>query len=342
MATFLFNTRLTMNRKGIIITIFVAVFTLSSFAQGRKDLRFNEVMTQNDSNLVDQYGQHQPWFEIFNPTYGTVGMEQMFIANRRIDLSNIGDQKPKDFLNDFAVKHPDVCYEIPRGDKDTKVAPRSHVVFFADGNTAAGSLHISFKLQAGREDSLFLYDVNGDLVDVLAVPANLPANCTYALIEDGISCLSNGNFAPKFWTVRNGANDDSAITPGKFNKRVVNENIEKFHKHDSTGGIITVTAMGIVFSALLLLFILFYLFGLANKATQKETNEMPAALADIPATDAKSAGDQPDEAIAAICLALYQHLNAHDSESGILTFNRDDQTAWSSKANLMRQLPIRK
>ena len=329
-----------MNKKGIILILLTVFVALSSFAQGRKELRFNEIMTQNDSSYVDQYGRHPAWVEIFNRSYGTVGMEQMFIANRPIDLSNIGDIKPKDYLNDFAAKHPDICYEIPRGDKDTQIAPREHVIFFADGNTAAGSLHLSFKLPPEKENALYLYDVNGDLVDMVVIPANLPANNSYALIEDGASQLLNGKFNPDCWKIFNGADDNSAITPGKFNKRVVNENIEKFHKHDRHGGIITVTAMAIVFSALLLLFILFYLFGLANKASEKNAEPAPAKLADIKPADNDTNAD--DEAIAAICLALYQHLNAHDSESGVLTFNRNSNTAWSSKANLMRELPLRK
>ncbi len=329
-----------MNKKGIILILITAFVALSSFAQGRKELRFNEIMTQNDSSYVDQYGRHPAWVEIFNRSYGTVGMEQMFISNRPIDLSNIGNLKPKDYLNDFAAKHPDICYEIPRGDKDTHVAPREHVIFFADGNTAAGSLHLSFKLLPGKENALYLYDVNGDLVDMVVVPANLPANNSYALIEDGASTLQDGKFNPSCWKIFNGTGDDSAITPGKFNKRVVNENIEKFHKHDSHGGIITLTAMGIVFSALFLLFILFYLFGLANKASEKNVEPAPVKLADIKSDDSDANTD--DEAIAAICLALYQHLNAHDTESGVLTFNRNSNTAWSSKANLMRELPVRK
>lgn len=43
-------------KKGIILTLLVAAFGLLATAQGRMELRFNEVMVQNDSNLVDQTG----------------------------------------------------------------------------------------------------------------------------------------------------------------------------------------------------------------------------------------------------------------------------------------------
>lgn len=333
-----------MMKKGIILILLLSLTcSLTSLAQSRKGLRFNEVMTQNDSSLIDQYGDHNAWVEIFNSTYGTVGIEQMFISKKKIDIPADIDQKPKDFLGEYASAHPDICYEIPRGDKDTKVPPRTHVVFFADGNTAAGSLHLSFKLDPAKENTLYLYDVNGDLVDILVIPANLPANNSYALREDGKSELADGKFNPAGWAVFTGKTNDDAVTPGKFNRRVINENIEKFHKHDSHGWIITVTAMGIVFSALFMLFVLFFLFGLANKASEKKASQQaPAKLADI-STDNEQKSDVNDqEAIAAICMALYQHLNAHDEESGILTFNRDTATAWSSKASLMRELPVKK
>jgi hypothetical protein len=44
--------------------------------------------------------------------------------------------------------------------------------------------------------------------------------------------------------------------------------------------------------------------------------------------------------MAAICFALYQHLNAHDNESGVLTLSPRDGSAWASKSGLMRNLPV--
>ena len=179
-------------KKGIILTLLVAAMGLFASAQGRMEMRFNEVMTQNDSNLVDQTGHRSAWVEIFNRSYGTVGMEQMFISNQAIDLSNLGGKKPKDYLNEYAQAHPDVLYEIPRGDVATKVAPRTHIVFFADGQSSLGALHLSFKIQPGQESNLYLYDVNGDLVDMVTIPASLPANSTFALKADGQSELIDG------------------------------------------------------------------------------------------------------------------------------------------------------
>lgn len=325
-------------KKGIILTLLVAALGLFATAQGRMELRFNEVMVQNDSNLVDQTGHRAAWVEIFNRSYGTVGMEQMFISNQPIDLSNLDGKKPKDYLNEYAAAHPDVLYEIPRGDVATKVAPRTHIVFYADGASAQGALHFTFMLNSGVENNLYLYDVNGDLVDMVTIPANLPADQSFALKADGISELVDGKMDAQAWIIRNGASDDTAITPGKYNQRVVNENIEKFHQEDPHGFIIALVAMGIVFSTLLMLSILFYLFGKANKAANKEDKPAVAAPAHL-AEPQPTANVTSDEAMAAICMALYQHFNSHDEESGVLTFNRNANTAWSDKNSMMRVLP---
>jgi len=261
----------------------------------------------------------------------------MFISNQAIDLSNLGGKKPKDYLNEYAQAHPDVLYEIPRGDVATKVAPRTHIVFFADGQSSLGALHLSFKILPGQESNLYLYDVNGDLVDMVTIPASLPANSTFALKADGQSELIDGKMNASAWGIRDGATDATAITPGKYNVGVVNENIEKFAEKDPHGYIISLVAMGIVFSALLMLAILFYLFGKANKAANKDEN--PASTEPAKVVDTPAATGASDEAIAAICMALFQHFNAHDEESGVLTFDRNPHTAWSDKSGLMRQLP---
>lgn len=331
-----------MNKKRILLSALLVVLAVAaSVAQGRKELRFNEVMTVNDTSYIDADGHRSAWVEIFNRSYGTVGIEQMFIANREVKKPDNDPRKPKDFLNEYAKQHPDVLYEIPRGDRDTRIAPRTHVVFFADGNTAAGALHLSYALDPAKENTLYLYDVNGDLVDKVTIPANLPANQTWALKVDGKSELTDGQIDANAWETRTGSNN-SAVSPAKFNTSDLNDNIEKFHVKDPHGFIITLCAVGIVFSALLLLFILFYLFGKVNAMTQKDTEPAPAETTPDRFAAPAAAGNTTDEEMAAICFALYQHLNAHDKESGVLTFRRDANTAWSSKSSLMRSLPERR
>jgi sodium pump decarboxylase gamma subunit len=331
-----------MNKK-ILLTLIAVVACLTAFAQGRMDLRINEVAVQKDSNYVDQNGDRAGWIEIFNASYGTNGIEKMFITTLAKDfidkqLAGVPKSKTNQVLLELCKTNKDGIIEIPRGDLATKVKPRSHVVFCADGNPAAGTFHLPFTLAPGQY--VALYDVNGDLVDEVTIPGNLLPNQSYARCnEDDIDLHGEHKFIDKDWEVRDGSSVEKAITPGKFNARPVNNNVAMFKEEDGIGWKLTLMSMGVVFIALLLLYILFKLFGKAFTANEKkeeeETVEQPAALS------AGSEGGDNDEAIAAICMALYQHLNAHDEESGILTFDRshENRSAWGSKGNLLLPRP---
>jgi len=345
-----------MNKK-IFLTLIAVVATLTAMAQGRLDLRINEVMVQNDNNYVDNDGHRSAWIEIFNASHSTIGIEKMFITTHKQDFIQnyfkIEEQKSNKKRNQLLIElvekqqlekdnTGDVIYVIPRGDADTQVNPRSHVVFFADGNEPAGTFHLPFTLEPGKENYIALYDVNGDLVDEVIVPDTLKPNQSYARIsEDAINLHKKSrNFDASEWQVRDGSDNKLAITPGKFNARPINENIEKFKEEDPSGLLLTIMSMGVVFLALFLLYILFKLFGkiFTAKDGKKEDGTTEEAVID---NVAAATDDNNDEAIAALCMALYQHLNAHDEESGILTFDRthEQHSSWGSKENLLLRLP---
>ena len=172
-----------MNKK-IILTLIAVVAAITASAQGRMDLRINEVMVQNDSNYVDQYDHRAGWIEIFNASHGTNGIEKMFITTLKPDFiqdyfkaeEQKSNKKRNQLLQELRDSRPSEIFEIPRGDVATKVKPRSHVVFFADGNIEAGTFHLPFTMNPGQENYIALYDVNGDLVDEVTVPATLPTN----------------------------------------------------------------------------------------------------------------------------------------------------------------------
>ena len=339
-----------MNKKILLILIAV-VAAITASAQGRMDLRINEVAVQNDSNTVDQNGCQAGWIEIFNASYGTNGIEKMFITTLKPDFiqnhfkaeEQKSNKKRNQLLEELRNSRPGDIYEIPRGDVATKVKPRTHVVFMADVDTTAGTFHLPFTLTPGQY--VALYDVNGDLVDEVTIPNDLQANQSYARCgEDKIDLHAEHKFNANDWEVRDGSTVAKAITPGKFNSRPVNENIQKFKEEDPSGILLTLMSMGVVFCALLLLYILFKLFGkaFATKDKKNEDAVIEKAVENEPAVATQSEGD--DEAIAAICMALYQHFNAHDEESGILTIDRSQgqQSAWGSKGNLLLPKPVRR
>ena len=316
-----------------------AILALPTLAQGRKNVRINEVMVQQDSTGGNG------WVEFYNSSYSNTAVEQMFITTlSREEIQSVFDKnkgnkkKPKQILVELSEARPMDIYEIPRGDeRNTKIAPRTHFVMEADGDTKAGTFHLPFTLKPGQDNYVALYDVNGDLVDDVTIPASLKPGETYAIEKEGRlpSVLDDGKTR---WTVKDGQTNQTAITKGNYNAREVNENIEKFREEDPHGYWIALLAMSVVFIALALLYICFKLFGkFASRNLQTEDKSQASAPAAAPAA---AGGDLDGEKMAAICFALYQHLNAHDQESGVLTLTPRDGTAWSSKPGLMRELPV--
>jgi len=329
-----------MNKKAIILMLLAAILCLPAMAQGRKNVRFNEIMVQQDS--LGGYGNG--WIEFYNSSYGSNAVEKMFITTISHDeIQKIFDEnkgvKGNVVLQRVCEEQPDKCYEIPRGDeRNTKIAPRTHFVFEADGDPKNGTFHLPFTLTAGQDNYIALYDVNGDLVDEVTVPASLKPGETYAIKGEGRlpSVLGDNKTS---WTVHDGKTIETAITKGNYNEREANENIELFHQKDPHGFLIAIIAMSVVFGALILLYLCFKLFGYFSKkssrANESVAESKPATLGAIPA----SSSDAQGETMAAICMALYQHLNAHDQESGVITLSPRDGSAWGSKAQLLRQLP---
>ena len=331
-----------MSKRVLTMILLCAVLALPTLAQ-RKNVRINEVMVQDSTG-------GNGWIEFYNSSYSSVAVEKMFITT--IPDSIVQDHieavtkaskvKPNKVLIEWCKERPMDIYEIPRGDeRNTKIAPRTHFVMDADGDVKAGTFHLPFTLKAGQENYFALYDVNGDLVDTVRIPATLKPGETYAVKKEGRlpTVLGDGKTQ---WTVKDGKDLNTAITKGNYNAREVNVNIERFREEDPHGYWIALLSMSVVFSALALLYLCFKLFGkFASRNLKAEDKQKAEAPVVAPVADtAATAGDLNEEAMAAICFALYQHLNAHDEESGVLTLAPRDGSTWATKPGLMRELPV--
>ena len=221
-----------MKKKLSILLIALVGCAVAVSAQGRRGLRINEVMVQNDSNYVDDYGLHHAWIELYNSTYAPMEISSVYLSN--------DPAQPKK-------------YPVPLGDVNTEIPPRQHVVFWADGEPNKGSFHLNFKLVPGQDNWIGVYDANGvTLIDSITVPASLIANQSYARVNDG---EGSGKEA---WGVRDGS-AEAYITPSSNNKIIdTNSKVEMFAETDGNGFGLTLMAMCIVFSALLLLSLSFY------------------------------------------------------------------------------------
>lgn len=298
-------------KKHLILTLVALLTASTSFAQGRRGLRINEIMVQNDSNVVDDYGQREAWVELFNSTFGPLEISSVFITN--------DPAQPKK-------------YPVPLGDVNTEIPPRQHVLFWADGKPSRGTFHMSFTLRQGEDNWIGIYDADGKtLIDEVTVPADLPANHTYARRADG----EDG------WEVRSGL-DGSHITPSSSNIiHDTNDKVDMFKEKDAHGFGMTVIAMGIVFAALLLLSLCFLLINRIGAHVSKLNKMHSQGLAIRETPKEQQPDTDSNEEIAAIVMALHEHLNAHDREQAILTINKVKRTysPWSSKIYSMRKLP---
>ncbi|MCF0212907.1 MAG: OadG family protein [Muribaculaceae bacterium] len=299
-------------KKIILLVLAVACSIASLDAQDRKALRINEVMVVGDSSIVDDYGNHGAWIELYNSNFGPLEIAKIFITD---DPNN-------------PTKYP-----VPIGDVNTKIPRRQHVIFWADGQPDKGTFHTNFTLKPGQPNYIAIYDADGKtLIDEVTVPADLKPNTSYAREVDGVGT----------WQVRDGSQRDlSYITPSSSNVIVAtNSKVDFFREHDENGLGLTIIAMGIVFAALLLLSLCFYIISKigAYLLHRKESATTPGAVKiDEKGKKIVSSGEE----IAAVVMALHEHFNSHDAESAVLTLNKVKKaySPWNSKIYNMRRLP---
>ncbi len=315
-----------MNKIKSLALVALASASLTVSGQARKGvLHINEVMVQNETNFVDDFGQRAAWIEL---------------NNSKFDPLDIWS----DYLTTDTTTSPESWYSVPLHDVNTRIPKRQHIVFWADGMPSRGTFHTNFMLDPTKANDLFIIDSDKNtLVDHVTIPV-LALNTSYARINDGISVFdADGNVdVARTWEVRNDIDEGKYITPSSNNViRDRNDKVEKFLRLDPNGFAMAVMAMAIVFSALALLCISFMIINKINAKTAK-ANKMKSHGLDIKETPVEEHPDSDSgEEIAAIAMAVYEHLNAHDNESTILTINKVKRaySPWSSKIYSMRHLP---
>ena len=276
-------------------------------------LILNEVLIENQTNFQDDYGIHSAWIEVFNQSYSSANL-----AGYRLKVSN----QPGDTAS----------YFIPKGDVLTLVKPRQHALFWADGQPNRGTFHTSFILDGTTATWVGLFDSGDKLVDQVVVPANtLQADQSYARVSD----------ASDEWEVKGGS-EDKYVTPSTNNQtQNSNAKMEKFQQHDSAGVGMAITAMSVVFSGLLLLYISFRLIGKASVSASRRRAMKTKDVTSVEEAKEKKLGEAPGEVFAAIAMAMHESQNMHDVEDTVLTITRVKRSysPWSSKIYTLRETP---
>ena len=274
----------------------------------RSDLVINEVMVVNESSYTDDFGERYAWIEIYNNTTRTQELSSIFITNDR--------NNPRK-------------YAVPRGDIKTAVKPHQHAVFWADDKPSNGTFHLNFKLDPNKENYIGIFEADGDtVIDEITIPAGMLADQSYGYEQDGIKYDESGHLAKVL----------TRVTPGS-NNFVEGENpkIVALKQNDPWGIMMTITAMFVVFMALLMLFIAFKFTGnFAKGLTKRKAIQSGKQLAEADSNELSG------EVLAAISAAIFEmDQDVHDIESTILTIDEVKKTysPWSSKIYGLRQLP---
>ena len=316
-----------MNNFRLLLSGLLLASTSAVMAQGARNIRINEVLTNNTANIEDEYGQREAWIELENTSFTTYNIRGMYFTTDRSVL-------------DPAMRVPERIKRmsvIPSGDPRTQIGGRQHIVFFCNSNPAQGKLHLSLKVPISEPVWIGFYNGNAvELIDSVSVPA-LAADQSYA---------RHG----KQWSVKSSEN----VTPGIENFIKTDETKDaKLKREDPYGIGITLLAMGIVFFCLALLFVFFWLFGLimrhidtAKKVantqpiktvtkTVEVTHDIAHATGNILQDGLDKKGIDKEVYIAVISMALKQYQDdVHDVESGIITI-KPQRTGWSDEGNQM-------
>ena len=224
-------------------------------SQNVSDLIISEVLALPDStSIVDGYGNRNGWIELYNTSTGTVNMGGCYLTDDRNDL-----QKSL----------------IPKNDLRTKLGPRQVTLFYTSGNAHQGTFYAGFKLRPGS--TVYLVSNDGrTIVDSLQIPANLPAGKSVSKVPVDRKALR--------WEVDPGVEFPS---PMVLNGSVGAEtNAQRMAKNDPHGFILTIVSVTVVFSALAILWFLFWILferpAKRKKKAEEAGKNAPAKLSDLP------------------------------------------------------------
>ena len=332
-----------MKKLGLILSMLV-ITSLPTWSQGAKSIRITEVMTDNRTSIVDEYGKHKPWVELSNTSFTTYNVRGMFLTtDRRVLDKKMSPEARRKLMCPLPNNEPRTTLG---GKKSIVVFDNSvwaHVLSLKDcksikskGDEDAGPLHLNLLLKEGESNWVGLYDGNAvDLIDSVNVPSML-ADQSYELGRDF-----------KTWSKA----DQNEVTPGYLPQPNGLSKPQLLKKTDPHGFGIAILSMGIVFSCLALLFIFFWAFGAYMKHKQriaratekhatllyrtgKKTIEVTSEIShktNVMLKDGlKTKGIDKEIYMAVISLALQEYLeDVHDIEPGIITI-KPKQTRWNN------------
>ena len=335
--------------KKLSLFLIMALCGFSLSAQGVLNVRINDVLLCNDNDIVDDYGERQSWIEVFNTGYERVNIGGCYLGIRYADRFDAQGNK--------LIKK----YYIPRNNPNTSIEPQGYRLFFCESNDEKGTFYTNFTLEDEPVDMIILYNANGkDVISVFKFPAGYQPQSDVAWGILGNAEIESKIFPTFSRRERKQMTEDQYLdavaagllyqpqpmqknTPATTNEigEVVPRH-EVFRQHDPVGGVMAVTAMGVVFLALVAIFLVFKVFG---KIMIGQTNRTEAKHKGEPAPVATKDTSYSGEEVAAIAMALRLYSeDLHVKESTVITINHVSRmySPWSSKIHGITSLPEKK
>lgn len=288
------------------IILFFMLITGNVWSQSVSDLAFNEILVNNDSLNVDEFGEHSSWIEIFNKGYNTVDIGGCYLTD---DLSN------------------PTKYWIPTGDPLTRISSRCFLLFWADNKPSRGILHLNFELKG--TEVIALFDAGGrNMIDKLEINMPQQSNISYG-VKEITGKAGHENYS---WDYL------EKITPASHNDhtRKISSG-EQFVEFDPSGLGMTLIAMMVVFTSLALLYLIFSATGAYFIRRNQKAKKAASA-----GKQTEHEEELSGEVSAAIAMALHMyHSEFHDEENTVLTIKKVARTysPWSSKIYTLRKYP---
>ena len=170
--------------------IFLFVLLLISVSLTNEVLKnqkvfINEICTNNNKNLLDSYGGHPSWIELYNPT------------NNAVDISGYG------LSNEGYIPFK---WTFP---KNTTINPyRFLLVYASEKKSLENELHTNFELDKNG-DTLFLSKKNGEIIQKVEIPT--------LKVDESFSRITGNSF--KKTTATPGEKNVYIVDPPKFSEK---------------------------------------------------------------------------------------------------------------------------
>ena len=293
-----------MKKPVIFLTALFACLGL--WGQNLSDLIISEAMPGSPASVADDYGNHPDWIEIFNTSQGTVSFGGCFLTDDRSNLTK--------------------C-QITKDDRSTKIGPRQVALLYAAGNSALGTYYLNFTLPSGG--TVYLVSNDGrTIIDSLSIPAALPEGMS-------ISKFAHDNKEMVFDDIHSAAPSPLSLN-GRHEQK---SRAQKMKETDPKGWSLSLVAVAVVFSALLILFLIYNLSGniftgkvRLKKQKRSKAPEGPEAAAIALALKSYTSGEEDIPAAIALALHLYCGSEVHDTEPGFITIKVNNSSAWADKS----------